>query len=374
MERIEGYFLRKTPLYYAHSAACRFGRFSELYLGWMPLNFFAVVAQHEVFGHGYRIRDINRGRVKAKGYFFDLPPPYGRGGGATSYDISDALTTTEETSIAMAGVESTAILALQTKFKWLEARRIDPRQAVLYLLSQHDLNLYIGTLDIVDEEEGHDIRMYIQSLNLTYTRNFLNKGRLRSLSWMNLGDPFTLYAIYSWFRYVACGKETHIPMIPIYGWNYLCNIRLGLTPFGPEVFLENYLVKGKKPIYFYMKGGKHSGNFYGGFGMYAAKFWKIRHWHIGFRLDGFKQPKLLIQSSPIPFTQIDFKQKPSKKTPLYSTSEQHSSALGWGGSLIFSYSKGSGGEVEIGLKSMGFIPGTPLRASPIARLFYTLSF
>lgn len=375
IERIEGYFLGKTPICYSRKASARFWRLTELYLGWMPLNYLATVAQHEVFGHGYRIRDISRGRAKVDGYGFGIPPPYGDGGAFTSYQVSNSLTTTEETSISMAGVEATSILAIQTKFKWLEASKIDPRQSVLYLLSQHDLNLYIGTLKILDEDDdGHDIKMYIKSLNQTYTSNFISSGRLRSLSWINLGDPFTFYAIYSWFRYIACGKETHIPMISIYDWDYLFNIRLGLTPFGPEFYFENYLVKGNRPIYFYIKGGRHSKNRYGGFGVYAPRMWKLPSWFIGFRLDGFRQPRLLLQEGSVPFTEIDFSVRPDKNNPLYSKSDQSDMGIGWGGSLIFSHAKRSGFEIELGLKSSGFIPGYALRSSPIARLFYTLVF
>jgi hypothetical protein len=375
IERIEGYVLGKTSICYSKSANARFWRLSELYLGWLPLNYLATVAQHEVFGHGYRIRDINHGEAKVQGYSFNAPPPYGDGGAATGYDIGPNFTTTQETSIAMAGVESTAILALLTKFKWLEANRVDPRQSVLYLLGQHDLNLYIGSLNTSDADlDGHDIHMYIKSLNYTYTNNFISSSRLRSLSWINLGDPFTFYAIYSWFHYFLSGKETRIPMIPIYSFGYLPNIRLGLTPFGPEFFIENYLLKGNNPIYFYLKGGRHSQNRYGGIGIYVPRMWTIQKWLIGFRLDLWRQPKLLLQPGRIPFADIDFSEKPNKNDPIYPYSEQHSMGVGWGGSLIFGYQNRSGFELELGYKSQGFLPGYALRSSPTARLFYTLIF
>lgn len=375
IERAEGFLVGMSPVCYSREPNAIFWRFSELYLGWLPVNYLATVAQHEVFGHGYRIRDINRGRAEVAGYSFNAPPPYGWGGAETRYNIDDSLTTTEETSIAMGGVESTAILAQLTKFKWLESHAIDPRQTVLYLLSQHDLNLYIGSLDIEDEHlDGHDIQMYIKSLNYTYTNHFISGARLRSLSWINFGDPFTFYSIYAWFRYIACGKETHIPMIPIYDTGYLPGIRLGLTPFGPEFFFENYLLKGKKPVYFYVKGGSHSDNRYGGLGFYAPRIWSIRKWFIGFRLDAWRQPKLLLQEGRIPFTEIDFHESPNKANPLYPYSQQHAMRNGAAGSMIIAYHNRSGFEMELGYKSQGFLPGYSLRASPTARLFYTLVF
>lgn len=375
LERAEGYLIGLGPVYYSTEPSARLWRFSELYMGWLPVNYLATVVQHEIFGHGYRIRDINRGRAKVEGYKFNVPPPFGEGGASTHYDVGDALTTTEETSIAMAGVESTAILANLTKFKWLEAHRIDPRQTVLYLLGQHDLNLYIGSLKIMDDDlNGHDIHMYIKSLNFTYTNNFISGARLRSLSWINLGDPFTFYSIYAWWHYVFSGRETRIPMIPIYNIGYLPGIRLGLTPFGPEFFIENYLLEGRRPIYFYVKGGRHSQNRYGGLGFYAPRIWERDRWFVGFRFDAWRQPKLLLDPGRIPFLEIDFSQKPDKNDPIYPYSQQHAMRLGAAASIVIAYSKRSGFEAELGYKSKGFLPGYSLRASPTARLFYSLVF
>lgn len=376
LERAEGYIIGLSPVCCSKEASARFWRFTELYLGWLPVNYLASVTQHEIFGHGYRIRDIHRGRAEVQGYSFNVPLPYGYGGAATGYLVSDSLTTTEAASISMAGVESTAILAILTKCKWLEANRIDPRQTALYLLCQNDLNLYIGSLNVPDDTdlEGHDIHSYIKSLNYTYTNHFISGGRLRSLSWINLGDPFTYYSIYAWFHYVFSGRETRIPMIPVYGLGYLPNIRLGLTPFGPEVFLENFLLQGKRPIYFYLKAGDHSKNFYTGLGFYAPRIWQMKQWFCGFRFDAWRQPKLLLNPGNTPFLQIDFDQKPNKNNPLYPYSEQHAMRMGAAASFILAYTNRSGFEAELGYKSLGFLPGYSLRASPTARLFYSLVF
>jgi hypothetical protein len=376
IERIEGRFIGKGPICYSKSSNARFWRLNELYLGWLPLNYLATVAQHEIFGHGYRIRDINHGSVKVTGYSFNAPPPYGPGGAATGYKIGPNFTTSEETCIAMAGVESTSILAIQTKFKWLEANRIDPRQSVLYLLCQHDLNLYIGSLNITDENDldGHDIHMYIKSLNYTYTNHFLSGARLRSLSWVNLADPFTYYAIYSWFHYLSSGKETKIPMIPLWDWGYLPNVRLGLTPFGPEFFVENYLLKEDRPLYFYVRGGRHSDNRYGGMGIYVPRMWKGKNGYVGLRLDGWRQPKLLLEPGNTPFEEIDFDQKPNKEHPLYPYSEQHAMQWGGSGSILIGCQGRWGLEGEFGYKTKGFLPGFALRNAPIVRIFGTLVF
>ncbi len=378
IERTEGWLISKSPVYYSKAPQARIWRFFELLSGWLPLNYLAIVVEHEIFGHGYRIRDINRGRIKVKGYSFNTPPPYGPGGAATSYKISNQFTTTEETTVAMAGVESTAILALLTKLKWLESGKIDPRQTALYLLGQYDLILYIGSLNVLDDDQmdGHDIKAYVDSVNQTYTANQLKGGRLRSLSWMNLGDAFTYYSLFAWLHYVSSGKETSIPMIPVFGYGYLPGIRLGLAPFGPEYFVENFLLKENHPIYFYAKGGRHAKNNYYGLGMYAPKIWTVGKWAFGLRFDGWRQPKLLLEPGSKNIFEINFDEPPDPDHPLYPYSEQHKTSFGTAASALVSFKidRLSGFETELGYKTPGFLPGYALRASPVARLYYTLFF
>jgi len=376
LEKAETYMLSKSPIAYSKSAYARFWRLSELVTVWLPLNYFAMLIQHEVFGHGYRLRDLHsQDRAQVDGYSFEWPPPYGPGGAATYFSISPNFTTTEGSAVSSGGVEGTAILAWITKLKWLESGRIDPRQSILYLLSQQDLTLYISTLKSKDISSlaGHDINSYIETLNYTYPEHILSRGRLRSLSWINLADPFTFYSIWAWFHYLSSGKESKIPMI---GSLYLPSLRLGLTPFGPEVFFENFFSRSRIPLYVYVKGGKHSGNAYMGVGVFAPQLWSLYRWKFGLRGDLWRQPKLLLQQGRIPFEEIDFNQKPNASAPLYSPSEQHEKRFGASGSLITAF-KGSERclyEMELGYKSQGFLPGYSLFAYPTLRLSLNLVF
>lgn len=362
MEKIEGRIIRDTSMVNTKTAGAIYFRLMEMYLGWLPLDCLAVAVQHELFGHGYRIRDIGHGTY-VNSYGFDTPPPYGSGGAVTNYTISDSFTSTDDAAVSMAGVESTAILAQNTKLKWLESHWVDPRQTALYVFSQQDLNLYIGTLDVVDDEDldGHDIDAYVRAVNNTYTDGTLTASRLSNLSWLCLADPFTFYSVYAWFRYVATGRETHIPMIHIYGVGYLPTARLGLSPFGPEIFFENYLLKGRNPIYFYLKAGDHANNTYTGFGTYIPKLYIGEKWRFGLRFDAWRQPKLLLFPG-------------SETGQLYTSDQQHNMHVGLAASIIAGFSKESGFETELGYKSAGFLPGYSLRAAPTARLYYTLVF
>lgn len=376
-ERIATYIESKTPLPYSKSMAARFLRLTEFFCVYLPLNYFTSVVQHEVFGHGYRIRDINHGKVHVIGYSFDYPPPYGPGNAATSFRFNPSrMTTTEFTCIAMAGIEAQLILANQVKLQWMERKKIDPRQTILYLVSMYALNLY-GSHDTLDADdlEGHDLYEYVQFLNLTYPQSFLSVSSLRSLSWVNLADPFTYYSLFAAFRYLSSGKETSIPMIPIRNYGYLFGAHLGLTPFGPEYFIDNFLVKGKDPIYFYLKAGKHTPNTYFGLGCFVPRLWNLGDVSLGVRFDAWKQPKLLLGEGSSPLTEIDFREPPEDFL-LYTKKEQQSTSFGTAASAIAAYRPKPyiGFQMELGYKTKGFLPGYSLYASPVIRASYLATF
>ena len=60
-------------------------RFAELFFIWNPIDEIAATTQHEVFGHGYRLRSLNRDRARVVKYRINVPIPYGTGGGATYF-------------------------------------------------------------------------------------------------------------------------------------------------------------------------------------------------------------------------------------------------------------------------------------------------
>lgn len=364
-ERVEGLLLRKTTLESSRDLQSRSWRLSELIAVWLPLNYEAMLVQHEVFGHGYRIRDIHSDRAKVTGYQFDPPPPYGSGGAATSYLLSEQLTSTEETAISSAGVEATAILANLTKWKWLIPRSVDARQAILYLLSQHDLTFYISSLKAVNHRElsGHDIHEYLFWLNTTYPDQRLKRSRLRSLALMNWLDPFTFYALYSALRFIASGRDTHIPMISIQKVGYLFGARLGLTPFGPEFFWEHYFSFKNQLYYGYLKAGRHAYNNYFGLGCFLPLLGTIKQWNIGLRLDLWWQPKLLLTPGTVSILEID-----QLTSFLYPSSERHAMNAGLSLSTLLSYHwKQIGCEIELGAKTRGFLPGYSLVGAPTIR-------
>src|SRR3989304_7500498 len=172
------------------------GRFAEVTAIYYPLSRIEVVLQHEVFGHGYRIRDIGSNIAVVNRYVIDAPFPYGNGGGATYYFYNENMTSFLEASVSIAGVEATSIFANRMKIKWLSYPRLDPLKSLLYIESQHDITSYIDSMDdfLPYDDEGHDIEDYLFWLNNTYYRDFLSKKKLKKPSLINFLDPYTYYS------------------------------------------------------------------------------------------------------------------------------------------------------------------------------------
>ena len=335
----------------------RSGRFVDL-IAWGIANIFLVTAQHEIFGHGYRIRDLGSKYAVVDEYKFHWD------GAATYFYHSDDLNTNLLTTIDIAGMEATAILANQTRLSWLEQGKIDGRDASLYMNSQHDLSNYVLSTTLyplTTEQSGHDVNDYLNNLNATYSpKNPLTQKNLRKKAIINFFDPYTYYSLYSWFNYIWTGKSTNIPMIPIGEYKYLPSLRLGLTPFGPEYFIESFLVKNNNPIYFYVKGGKYAENNYYGFGIEQPNCTKWKDIKIGYRLDVWNQPNILFNSS-------------SSWNPSVLHKKEYGMAVS---AMIASPTKYKGINfyVEPGFKTKGFLPGQALRSAPILRAGFSLEF
>ena len=66
------------------------------------------VANHELFGHGGRLRELFDGHV---GYYLPPPPPYGRGGGATFFGFDRPPTVEEVLAVTVGGMEANYLMA-----------------------------------------------------------------------------------------------------------------------------------------------------------------------------------------------------------------------------------------------------------------------
>ncbi len=275
------------------------GRFVEIGFIWDPINYLMAVTQHEVFGHGYRIRDLGKSKAKVHGYEISVPPPYRNDSmaGATFFSITDKLTASEAIAIAVAGLEAEEILARQLKLKWIANQKVDPRTSSLYTISALSVNLYAtGLIEGELEEEdslfsSNDLKTYVEGLNLLYPDDLTSVSKLKSKAYLNLVDPAIFYAIYAPWYYFVTGKHTDMWMIPIGPVHYLPGLRLVLAPYGMEVSVENYCRVGDRPFYFYGKGGSHGGVSYWGAGFEMQELWRWAYGSLGLRFHLWHQPK-----------------------------------------------------------------------------------
>ncbi len=359
------YLERLTQTYESNPARwAQLSRTAELMCFWDPLNYFTTLIQHEVFGHGYRVRSLGSQDANVTKYKFHIPPPYGPGGGATHYKYStDRTTVFEHLAITTGGVEATAICANRLRMQWLKKGSINPNQSSLYLNAEHDLTLY--TIYSSDNE-GDDMHSYRDFLNHTYQGSKLTSKSLRTQALINLLDPFTYYSFYSWYNYVSKGKQGPLPMIPLGSYQYLPGARLGLTPFGPEYYMENFLLKDEKPIYFYLRGGKHAGMNYTGLGIENPHQWQLGSFQLGYRADLWLQPKIDMQDLRYAYSQLD------KRENLHANTSD--SRFGVSISLIAQKKLWSDGMlfVQLGAKTPGYVPGEGLDSSLIFRVGITL--
>jgi len=340
-------------------------RILELGFIWSPLARAEMVVQHEVFGHGYRIRDIGSNRVKVEGYQIDMPPPYGQGGGVTRYSFNTDLTSFQEIAISIAGVEASTILANRLKMKWMESLILDTKKASLYLQSYLDLTNYILSMEdsFLFPDTGHDIKSYIYWLNNTYYEDELKSSDLKEAVIVNFLDPMIYYSIGSFFYYIFTGKDIKIPMIDIKGVKFLPNFRLGLAPYGPEYFLENFFSYKNRAIYSYLRAGNYNNNTFWGIGLEYPKLYEFNLNTIGFRFDLFHQPKIYSKEAMTIFDRVQVG---------YTSEELNHMIYGMAANIIYDrrFSKKSNISIftEIGYKTEGFIPGFSLEKGPIFRL------
>jgi len=359
------------------------GRLAELLFIWGPLGELASVTQHEVFGHGYRIRDIPNSHAQVTGYKFSWPFPYSVSGvgGSTGFKMSDRITVAEYNAITIAGIEAQDILARQVKMKWIADGYIDARTSHLYSFSQQAFMLYAvasnsdnldASLPGVDEDpfDGNDLKSYVFWMNRLYPDDKISVSHLRDQSYYNLLDVFTYYSTYAWWYYVVTGKNFKLPMLEIGNIKYLPSFKITLAPYGLEKNLENYFLVNGVPLFIYVKWGEHGGVGYYGAGIDYDQLLSWKGGIFGFKVDVWSQPDFL-QPTTIFNVLIDDQ---SAAVPGLENRR-----IGVAGSLISRWYLGGTKApfylyTEAGYKSKGYLPGYSLDQGFIGRVGVSAKF
>ncbi len=320
-------------------------------LGWYTINSVTSTVQHEVFGHGYRLRELG---VTPKKYTISLD-----GGGATYFNVDSSFLVGEMLAVDVAGLEAESILAQTAKMNWLSKGSIDGRLAMTYFNAQQSLFFYtlithLGRLHGNHYIPGNDIDAYLELLNATYPNSKMTIGELTFWSAFNWLDPMTCYSLFSWFYYIAEGRAWDIPSFKLSeNLRYLPNVKIGYAPYGPEAYLENFFSLNSRPIYFYLKGGKRSF----GTGLFYDHLIDKDRWSLGCHIDGWIQSQFLSSA-----TLKDFDNG-------YSVAAPGGKIAGVAFSLINKVRLYSSLKLflELGGKTAGYLPGYTLSGGIVVR-------
>lgn len=348
--------------------------FREL-LFWIPVNLSGVVSQHEVFGHGYRIRDLGSEYATVSGYKMYVI------GGSTSYQFTPQLTTSQLLSIQIAGIEANEIMANQMRMKWLGNGQIDPRQHLLYIASALSLTQYSFVKDPSHQNPattGNDVVSFLHYLKATYPDTSLDQSQLRLIALTNLLDPFFYLSFMASYDYIHTGRSPSLPMFRFGPVKYLPAAKVALTPFGIQGFLEQFFqVNEGSPTYAYLKWGKNGANTYSGFGMRNEGLFQHVWGSLGLRADLWIQPDVLFEQGLLSAGEVMEIPRGAEIPQLYPDEVLQKKRWGGAVSLIGAIGKETWPArmlLELGCKSQGFLPGEALRAAPIVRGGFSAHF
>ena len=250
-------------------------RFLKMILIDQQIDHLTFLLQHEVFGHGYRYREFE---FQENSYNINLAPPFGNGSGfarrgITSYNRK--LGIHESIIISSGGMEANTILSKTIRNKWLNNGEINYRESRLYLLSILDYPLYIVSTNIFNRNEpGNDVNNYLRTLNLYHGYNNplnyrLSINDITRYSIANLLNTYSLFAAYSfWKTYLFDGNKIFkYPMINLGKVDWLPSLRMGLSPFGAELILENHFKTSNCLTEVNLRIGDYNLNNFWGFGI-----------------------------------------------------------------------------------------------------------
>jgi hypothetical protein len=322
-----------------------FGRAAESIL-WLCADSAVNIVQHEVFGHGYRLRELG---ITPSGYTINIAS------GATYFSPPKSLSLGKFQAVIVAGLEAQNVFASLAKMDWMEKGTVDGRLALAYFYAaqstfSYTWETYKGNLN----NEGNDVVLYKNTLNELYPSSHITTKKLTILSSLNWLDPMMFYSLYSVYYYITEGKPWTFPTIAL-GENirYLPNIKVGYAPYAPEIYIENFFMLDTKPLYIYLKGGKRSV----GAGFFYDNFIQKGPISLGLHLDLWTQSPYLSCGT---IEDVD----------LHKSAAVHGSNV-WGGaaSITSRYRLNSFIKLflELGGKTDGYLPGYSLSNGIVIR-------
>jgi hypothetical protein len=314
---------------------------------------FSMVATHELFGHGARAREFGW----STSYQFSAPPPSGSGSGLTSSNIPGGrIPVVEDLLFSAGGMESSNLGGRVLVHAWVSRGRAGYHEQLRYLWTQLDP---LGYIHGASAGEGDDVDAYLAALNTVRTGQ--GKGRytratLQGQSVVLLANPFFWESLAGVLgtHLVGGGDSASVPMIHIGDARYLPYLRYALTPFGPEVHLEQLLVRGARSYALDL-----SGNVDGPASSWSAlaevtSVWQRKAWSVDARAASWHQPRYTLR--------LDEAQPPSSRFGGMVSLTVNWRPPALGARAI------PGAFAELGYKSDGFVEGERLGHGGILRV------
>lgn len=245
------------------------------------LSSFLQVFQHEVYGHGSRAREfttVTGYRFSISGSFID---PFG---GRTSYRINN-ISLIQLNTITLAGYEGMDVLSRYLRRQWMFNQSIPVHQSWLYFHGE-----FIKQMDF---SNSTDLREYHAEQRLIHGKNLTSFQTLRNLLYLNLVDPIFWYSLFAQFKYVTHGhSQFEIPMLHFDQWSYLPKLGVVLTPYGPEVQLDNFIRTSEHYFEVALRAGSNGGRGSMGLNIYYPSLWVKENYSLGVGIDVWRQPHL----------------------------------------------------------------------------------
>lgn len=313
---------------------------------------YIATSQHEIYGHGARVREIGKG-WKVKSYMVDLEPKSLYASGVTNFLIMTNSHPQYMVSTCIAGIQATEILGNKIQNRMLNSGKVNPVYGAAYWTSAtnkvqytHHTKYKVGP-DYIPS--GHDVADYIIRMNKIYGEGYLSKSKVKANAALDLLDPFLYYSLYS----LVSGQEFEYPMIPIGEWKYLPAFRGIFTPYGLEKKWINHV---KTPLTTGQLNFTHGTNKVGSswsVELIVDKIFSSENIDIGFNIATWKQPKLFF---------VD---------PLKAPNKQ-----GGGGEINIKLhlNEISAIYTAIGYKTPGFKVGYPMKSCGLVRVGLALKF
>jgi hypothetical protein len=267
-------------------------RLAKLALFDEPQENWLRVANHEVFGHGGRLRELFNGHI---GYELPPPPPYGRGGGATFFDYDRTPTVEEALAVSAGGMEANYVLARALTQDAITEGRWHYRDARRYLYAEYDTIRYIlGTSDL--EPEGHDVgdfRRVYNNLATMVGEKTLSARTLRRHALVSFANPMIAYSYYSTFVSYVWGGHTTMPVPTIHfgKTSYLPMARFHLTSFGTEFVIDNAFVRNGRFLDVTIGAGQTIGARTWSIGLQSTRIKSIGRWSIDGAVTVWRRPE-----------------------------------------------------------------------------------